>query len=388
MGKTYVRGIGMTPFHGKGRTIKQMAAEALDEALTDAAIELDDLQAVFFANSLAGVVEGQECIRGQTVMYSLGAKSLPIANVENACASAGTALHLARSAVAAGQYDTVLAIGVERMRVDDKARTFNALAGATDVEQLPPLPDGVVRDRSPFIDTYAARARMLASERGVTLNGLARVATKAWGNGSLNPLAQRRTPTTVEAVLRSRVVVDPLTVDMCALLADGAAAAVVSSHSNSRRDVEIVASQIRTVSARPGDPSSAEAASRAAFEESGIGPEDIDLAEVHDATAPGEMLSWTNCLLCVPGEEEAWAQTGHTERDGPLPVNPSGGLIARGHPIGASGLAQTYEIVSQLRGEAGERQIPEPHIGFAHVGGGLLEQMKTAVAAVHVLRVS
>jgi acetyl-CoA acetyltransferase len=382
--KTYVRGVGMTPFHGKGRTIKQLAGEALNEALEDAGFELDDLEAVFFANSLAGVIEGQECIRGETVMYSLGAGNIPVANVENACASAGTALHLARSAVAAGQYGTVLAIGVERMRFKEKTRTFNALAGATDVEQLDAAPDAVERDRSPFIDVYAARARMLISERGVTVNGLARIATKAWANGALNPKAQRRTPTTPEAILESRVVVEPLTVDMCALLADGAAAAIVSSRRESNRDVEILASQLRMVSSRPGELSSAEAASRAAYAEACLEPADMNLAEVHDATAPGEMLSWTGCLLCAAGDEEKWAQSGHTERDGPMPVNPSGGLIARGHPIGASGLAQSYEIVSQLRGEAGDRQLPNARIGLAHVGGGLLERMQTAVATVHI----
>jgi acetyl-CoA acetyltransferase len=374
----------MTSFAGKGRTIKQLSEEALNEALGDAGLELDDLEAIFFANSLAGVIEGQECIRGQTVMYSLGAGNVPVANVENACASAGTALHLARSAVAAGQYGTVLAIGVERMRVEEKSKTFNALAGATDVESLPEPPGSSTRDRSPFIDVYAARGRMLIGERGVTPTGLARVATKAWANGAVNPKAQRRTTTTPEAVLESRVVVEPLTLDMCALLADGAAAAIVSSKRSSSRDVDILASQMRMVSSRPGELSSAEAASRAAYGEAGLEPADVDLAEVHDATAPGEMLSWTGCLLCEPGDEEKWAQTGHTERTGPMPVNPSGGLIARGHPIGASGLAQAYEVVTQLRGEAGERQVPEARIGFAHVGGGLLEKMQTAVAAVHI----
>jgi acetyl-CoA acetyltransferase len=375
----------MTSFDSKGRTIKQLSSEALNEALDDAGVALDEIEAVFFANSLAGVIEGQECIRGETVMYSLGAGNVPVANVENACASAGTALHLARSAVAGGQYGTVLAIGVERMRVEEKTKTFNALAGATDIETLDSPPHAEFRDRSPFIDVYAARARKLISERGVTTNGLARIATKAWSNGALNPKAQRRTTTTPEAVLESRVVVEPLTLDMCALLADGSAAAIVSSKSESKRDIEILASQMRMVSSRPGELSSAEAAARAAYSEAGLEPSDMDLAEVHDATAPGEMLSWTGCLLCPPGDEEKWAQTGHSERTGPMPVNPSGGLIARGHPIGASGLAQTYEIASQLRDEAGSRQIANARIGFAHVGGGLLERMQTAVATVHIL---
>jgi acetyl-CoA acetyltransferase len=270
------------------------------------------------------------------------------------------------------------------MRVEEKTLTFNALAGATDVETLDSPPNAPYRDRSPFIDVYAARARKLIAERGVTVAGLANVAAKAWANGALNPKAQRRTATTPEAILQSRVVVAPLTVDMCALLADGAAAAIVTSRRNSNRDVEILASQMRMVSSRPGEPSSAEAASRAAYAECGLEPQEMDVAEVHDATAPGEMLSWTGCLLCPVGDEEKWARTGHSNLDGAMPVNPSGGLIARGHPIGASGLAQTYEIVSQLRGEAGPRQIPSARVGLGHVGGGLLGQMQTAVATVHI----
>jgi acetyl-CoA acetyltransferase len=368
----------MTSFFESGRTIKQMAGEAIADALADAQLELADMDAVFFANSLAGVIEGQECIRGETVMYALGAPSLPLTNVENACASGGTALHLARSSVAAGQYETVLAVGVERMRVEDKTKVFTALAGATDVEQTAP-PAG-----SPFIDVYAKRAQNLMRESGVTIDGLAKVAAKAWSNGALNPKAQRRKSASVDEILNSRMIVEPLTVGMCALTGDGAAAVVVTSKPTSRRDVVVAASQMRTVSADPDDPPAVTAAARAAYEECGLAPTEIDFPEVHDATSPGEMLAWVGLLLCAAGKEEDWAQTRHTELDAALPVNPSGGLMARGHPIGASGLAQVYEVVTQMRGDAGARQVSRARAALSHVGGGVLGGLSTAVSTVHI----
>jgi acetyl-CoA acetyltransferase len=144
------------------------------------------------------------------------------------------------------------------------------------------------------------------------------------------------------------------------------------------------ASQIRTIAATPDGPSAAQAASAAAYGEAGAGPGELSLAEVHDATAVGEMGSWVDVGLCPPGSEEAWALDGHSELSGPLPVNPSGGLLARGHPLGASGLAQVYELVLQLRGDAAARQVHGARLGLAHVGGGILDG-RAAVAAVHVL---
>ena len=384
MSTAWIGGVGATSFDTAGRSIKELSREAINEALADAGMGLDEIEVVFFANSLAGALFGQQCIRGETVTYALGMGNIPVTNVENACASAGSALHLARAAVASGQYNTALAIGAERMRIEEKAKTFAALAGATDVDDLEPSDEGSAVTRSPFIEVYAKRTRALMRDRGVTADGLARVAAKAWGNGAINPKAQRRVSTTPEKVLSSRVVVEPLTVDMCTLIADGAAAAVVRSN-RGPRDVRVRASQQRTLSARPDDPDATTAAARAAFEESGIQPGDVDTAEVHDATATGEMISWVRTMLCRPGDEEKWAQTDHTSLLGALPVNPSGGLLARGHPIGATGLAQVYELVTQLRHEAGARQVPGARVAMAQVGGGIMAGTQTAVSVVHIL---
>jgi acetyl-CoA acetyltransferase len=377
-----IAGVGMTSFgRFPDRSIKDLGREAVEDALADAGLSLGDIQAVFFSNALAGIMTGQECIRGEVMTYHLGLDSVPVINVENACASGGTAMHLAYRSIATGEWDCVLALGIEKMYdQQDRSRPVRALYGALDVDEI----EGELRtDRSPFMDVYANRARRLMDTQGVTALGMAKVAAKAWSNGSHNPKAQRTRPMTAEEVLDTKLVVDPLTVAMCSLIGDGAAAAVITSRrQQAPRDIPIRSSQLRTLS-HNGEAAAA-LASRAAYEQAGIEASQISVAEVHDATAIGEMISWVDLGLCPPGHEEAWAQDGHTELHGPLPVNPSGGLLARGHPLGASGIGQCYELALQLRNEAGERQVTDPEFALAHVGGGVIKG-KTAVAAVHVL---
>lgn len=387
MRSTHISGVGMTRFdRHPDRGIKSLGAEAIQNAMADAGIELGDVQAVYFGNALAGLTTGQECIRGETVIHAMGGGSIPVTNVENACASSGNALHLAWTAVAGGIHDTVLAVGAEKMFFPgDRMRPFEALKGAMDVETPHEMEEGAGEDRSPFMDLYASRARRLVSEFGVTQEGLARIAVKARHNGSLNPNAQRREAVTIEEVLASRSIVEPLTLLMCSPIGDGAAAAVVTSKPLTSGAVEILASQLSSLPATSDGPSSARSASVAAYEQAGLGPADLDFMEVHDATSAGEMVSWVDLGVCAPGDEEKWAQTGHTELGGALPINPSGGLIARGHPIGATGLGQIFELTQQLRGTAGARQVEGARIGAAHVGGGSIGKM-TAAAAFHILR--
>ncbi len=388
MDRAVISGVGMTQFtRHPDRSMKDLSREAIDGALADAGVDFGAVEAVFFGNALAGATSGQHCIRGETVVHAMGQGSLPVTNVENACASSGNALHLAWSAVAGGQYETALAVGAEKMFFPgQRSLAFEALGGALDVDQPHELGAGAGSDRSPFMDLYALRARRLM-DRGVTVDGLARLAVKARYNGSLNPLAQKRTPVTLEEVLESRMIVEPLTLLMCAPVGDGAAAAVVTRRSTPNPgDIEILASQLRSLpSAAAGSPSAATSASDAAYQQAGLGLADIDVVEVHDATTAGEMVSWVDTGLCPAGDEEKWAQTGHTELGGPLPVNPSGGLIARGHPIGASGLGQIFELVTQLRGDAGARQVANARVAFVQVGGGSIGTL-TAAAAVHILR--
>jgi acetyl-CoA acyltransferase len=383
-----IRGVGMTAFgRFPEQSVRELARTAVLAAVADAGVDLSQIETVFFANSLAGALDGQHCIRGEVLTYSMGMGDVSVVNVENACASGGTALHAAYQAVAGGFNETVLAIGVEKMYVNERRRVFEALWGALDVEEAVGISRDVTAKRSPFIDVYAERANRLIRDHGVTQEGLAAVAAKAWTNGARNDKAQRRTVMTPDEVLATPLLVSPLTIAMCSLIGDGAAAAVISAapeHGRKERAVRIAASEVRALSPIPGDLSAAGAAAKAAFEKANWGPEDLSLAEVHDATAPGEMLSWVGLGLCQPGEEEKWAISGHTEIDGKLPVNVSGGLMARGHPIGASGLAQVWEAVTQLRGEAGERQLPNARRALTHVGGGVIHG-NTAVAAVHLL---
>lgn len=387
MRATTITGVGMTPFgRFPDKSIKDLASAAITEAFTDAGVTFDDIQAVFFGNAAAGLTTGQECIRGETVTHHMGAGALPVNNVENACASGANALHLAWSSVAGGQYDTVLAVGVEKLFFEDKQKSFMAFMGGMDID-FQDFAEGAGVVRSPFVDRYAKVADLLINERGVSPEAFAAVAAKAHVNGSLNPRAQRRTPHTPAEVMAARSVLGPLTVLMCSPIGDGAAAAVITRAPASRPDraVTILASQLRSLPAVTEGPSdSHELSAAAAYEQAGLGPEDLHFAEVHDATSPGEIVSWVESGLCPPGDEEKWAFTGHTAIDGAFPVNPSGGLVARGHPIGATGLAQVYEVVQQLRGEAGPRQVEGATRALAQCGGGLIRG-STAVSCAHIL---
>lgn len=387
MRDTVIRGVGMTPMgRFEDTSLKDLSAAAINEALSDAGLTIHDVQAVFFGNVAAGIMYGQNSIRGETVTHHMGAGAIAVNNVENACATGGNALHLGWSAVAGGQYDTVLVVGAEKLFSQDKSKSFEAFMGGMDVD-FKDFGEGAGVTRSPFVDRYAKVAELLMQERGVTVENFAQVASKAHGNGARNPLAQRRTPRSVEEIMSARHVLGALTVLMCSPVGDGAAAAVVTRADLDARatDVKILASQLRSLPADAAGPSdSHEYSARAAWEQSGLGPQDMDFAEVHDATSPGEIVSWVESGLCPPGDEIKWAETGHTEIGGPLPVNPSGGLVARGHPIGATGLAQVYEAVSQLRGRSGERQVDGARRAFLQCGGGLIKGT-TAVSSAHIL---
>ncbi|QWF22807.1 thiolase family protein [Nocardioides sp. LMS-CY] len=390
MSKVVVSGVGMSPF-GKflDTSMKELGRVAVDAALADAGIGVRDVQAMFFSNALAGLITGQECIRGEVVGYPLGLAGIPIHNVENACASGGNALHLAWMAVASGMYDTVLALGVEKANHEDRQRTFSAYAAGMDVDAGFATGDGAGQERSPFVDRQARLAGMLFDERGVTMEGLARIASRSLESARLNPFAHRRFGASVEDVLASRVVVEPLTVLMSSPVSDGGAAVVVTSRPEavaSPRAVEILASRMATrpPQDQPDAPNAVEASAHAAFEQAGLGPEDMDLAEVHDASVAYELMAWTDVGLCRPGDEQKWAMEGVTEADGAMPVNRSGGLVGRGHALGASGLAQIHDVVQQLRGEAGELQLLDPRRAVVQIGGGVVDWL-TAASSVHVL---
>lgn len=382
----------MTPF-GKmpNRTLKSLAKEAVEAAVDDAGLGVADVEGAFVGNAIAGLISGQEMIRGPVALRAAGIEAIPVFSVENACASASTALHLACQGIRAGQYDVALAVGVEQMVHPDKQRAFDAIGTALDLDDRAALAaewgsDG--DDRSPFMDLYGHLTRTYMASSGATADDFAKVVVKARANASSNPLAQYRQPVTVEQVRSSRTVVPPLTLPMCAPIGDGAAAVVLLAGDRPvgrQHGVAVSASVFRSGTAPGGGPASADAAALDAFEAAGLGPEDVDVAEVHDATAPAEVMAYEHLGFARPGDGPRLLVDGTTSLSGRLPVNPSGGLLSRGHPIGATGLAQICELVWQLRGQAGDRQVDGAEVALAHNGGGWLE-CDSAAMAVTILR--
>lgn len=377
-----VLGVGMTRF-GKfpDRGLKDLSREAVEAGLVDAGIPKQRLEAAYVGNAIAGLITGQEMIRGQVVLRAMGIGDLPVINTENACATGSTAFHLAWIGVASGLYDCVLALGVEKMALEDKRKTFHALGTAVDVEAMGhlgtvELKPGAGESRSLYMDLNAHWIREYMARWGATKIHLARVSAKNHFNGSLNPFAQYRQVMSVEEVLHDAVVVEPLTRAMCSSIGDGAAAAVLSSDDFARRfatkPVYVAASVLRSGRDRGAtEPAITERTSRAAYEVAGIGPNEVDVLEVHDATASGELFAYEQLGLCGPGEAARLIDEGTTELRGRTPVNPSGGLECRGHPIGATGLAQIVELVWQLRGQSHTRQVTgPPAVGLAQNRGG------------------
>jgi acetyl-CoA acyltransferase len=406
----YIAGVGMTPF-GKhlALSVKDLTRQAVTGALADAGGELSQLQAAYFANATQGHMDGQHMIRGQLALRALGLQSVPVVNVENACASASTALHLAVQHVRAGGADIVLAVGTEKMFSDDKARMFAAFDGAWDVHETemsrarllrmgegvePPAGSTSTRPYSVFMDIYAAMGRMHMREFGTTQREFAAVSAKNHRHSVHNPLAQYRDPYTVEQVLAAPPITFPLTLPMCSPVSDGAAAAVVCSEAGLKalgasraRAIRVLACALQTGSERGAvdfDHHLVRLASRRLYEQAGVGPQDVSVAEVHDATAIGEVLQSELLGLVTMGHGGAAAERGETAIGGRIPINPSGGLECKGHPIGATGLAQVFELVTQLRGEAGARQVQGARIALAENGGGLAG-VEEAVACLTLL---
>jgi acetyl-CoA acetyltransferase len=369
MRDVYVAGVGMTRFAKQpGRTLKDLTAEAVTAALKDAGHAVEDVRSCYFGNAVAGSMTGQEMLAGQFLLRPLGLGGIPVFNVENACASASTAFHLAWQAVATGVHDAVLAVGAEKMTHPDKARSFAAIGGSVDVETAPAdLPAG----RSFLMDMYAGAALRYMERTGATRDDLARVVVKNQRHGKLNPAAQYGGELTVEQVLAAREIVWPFTLPMCSPISDGAAAALVVSRDlcSSASPVTVLASAARSAPV-DGMASVTSLAAAAAYEQAGLGPADLHCVEVHDAAASAELVIYEQLGLAGPGEGAALIRNGNTMLGGSRPVNTSGGLLARGHPIGATGLAQIVEAVAQVRGTAGARQVPGARIALTQNAGG------------------
>ena len=381
--------------------LRSLAEAATRTALDDAGLSPADVGMVVFGNAVDGVLHGQEMVRGEVALRHAGFRGVPVLNVENACASSSSAFHVACLAVQAGAVDVALAIGVEKLTHPDKQRSFAAVATATDLVAEPDLrravaatllgadpAHGAVLDRSPLMDRYAHKARRYMEKAGAGVEDFARVSEKNRWHGSFNPHAQFRAPVTLDEVLASRMVADPLRLLMCAPVGDGAAALVVASEEWVRRRGEpavgVAGCAVAAGGSNPAARAPAVRAARAAYEQAGLGPIDIDVAEVHDACAPAELWIYEELGFCAPGEAAKLLRDGATHLGGRLPVNPSGGLLSKGHPLGATGCGQLVELTDQLRGRAGGRQVPGARVGLAHNCGGLIDG-EEAVAVVTIL---
>ena len=441
--------------------IKDLAASTVNPCLTEACLDKKDIQALWFSNSGWGYSKGQDCIRAQVALRPIGIESIPMTNVENACAGGSTAFHHAWLGVTSGLYDITMAVGAEKLYDSNKMKVFAGFLGGLDIENIAEIianisfygmtdqdkkdlqahvakyaalapkdkskkkksptikdrvqeywdmfkvflrlsdavgPDTVKEmrklfsgDHSPFMDVYGFAARQHMKKYGSTIEQLAIIASKNHFHSSLNPNAQYNFTVTPEKVLADRIVTWPLTRAMCAPIGDGAASAILCDGETVKKlgltsqAVKVRASVLGSGRERAFDDIDiGERLSKIAYSKSGLGPQDVHFAEVHDASAYGELHQAEALGFCKEGEGGIFAESGATKLGGKVPINVSGGLESRGHPIGASGLAQIHELVTQLRGKADKRQVNGAKIGMAENGGGALGQEEAAMC-IHIL---
>jgi acetyl-CoA acetyltransferase len=375
MSDVYILGADMIAFgRYPDRTYYQLGAEAALLALGDAGLGVRDMQAVYASSCF-----NAQSMLGQKVLKEIGQTGLPCINVSNACASGATAVREGWIGIKSGIYDAVLVIGAEK-------NPRGMLGGAP--HDGPP-PEGLFGSES-MPAVFAEAGMVHASAYGTTIEQFAQVAVKNHHHATMNPKAAYRTETPLEMVLESEMIADPLTKLMCSANVDGAAALVLVSEKKARemgvgRAVRIRASALTSDPYEPRNPVMFDAnsvtrlAATQAYEMAGLGPDALDIVELHDCFATAEILHYENLGLCGEGEAGRLIDSGHTALGGTLPVNVSGGLLSKGHPIGATGVANIVEIVEHLRGEAGERQVEGARIGLAHVLGF------GAASGIHIL---
>ncbi len=378
MTAVHVIGVGMTQF-GKhpDKDAADLGAAAFMEAVADAGIDPRQVEAAYCGHVFQGMVTGQR------ILAQVGLAGLPLSNVENACSSGATAIREASLAIRAGEHDVVVAVGTEHLTTKFR--------GALTPD--PSDPEAAVGATMPGV--YAMRARRYMEEFGMTRHQLALVAVKNKRNAAANPLAHFRKEITVEDVLESRPIADPLRLHDCSPVTDGAAAVVLVSDRVAKklgggRAIRLAASTLftGTVDVEPTtmtfEPLTQKTA-LAAYEKAGIGPEDVDFAEVHDCFSIAEVLRVEGLGLFEQGTYPGAVERGEADIGGRLPINPSGGLLGKGHPLGGTGVAQVVELVRQLRGEAGVRQIEGAKVGLAHCRGGKAVGIEGAACTVQVL---
>ncbi len=364
MRDVYVLGVGMIKFgRYPERDVAELAAEAALLALRDADMTIDDVQLLASGNLFQA-----HAMVGQRILQQIGQTGIPVINVANACATGSTAFREAYLAVGSGEYDIALAVGSEQM---GKAGLLGAGERRESVEGI--LGSGLM----PAVFGQAGVEHM--RKYGTKIEHFAKISVKNHKHSVKNPLSQYRVEVSLEDVLNARMVAYPNTLYMCCPTGDGAAAAVLVSGNvkkkSNRKAVKVACSVLTSDPWTERDLTLPDVntltrnAARTAYEKAGIGPDDLDLVELHDCFATAELLHYENLGLCPEGEAARAVDEGWFEWGGKLPVNVSGGLLSKGHPLGATGVANIYEIVTHLRGEAGERQVEGAKVGLAHVIG-------------------
>jgi acetyl-CoA acetyltransferase len=378
----YIAGVAMTPFgRHDGLSMQDLAQAAVLGALDDAGVNEERIEALYNANVYGGMV------LGQVLMRDLGITGPALYNVENACASGATAVHLACQALRLGKYDTVLVWGVEQL---------TQLGGGTIPLQRNDYKTELYASQGMTLPTvYAMRGTRYLYERNESPEVLARVAVKNRAHGVRNPFAQQRKSVSVEEVLQSRPVAEPLTLlQCCPSLVDGAAAVVLTTvrPTQSRPAVRILGSAVQSGHIEEGcdnilDAEITARTARLAYEEAGLGPRAVNVVELHDAFTIAELLYYEALGLSEEGGGADMLRRGDTALGGRVPVNPSGGLLAKGHPLGATGVAQMVEIAWQLQGRAEGRQVEGARVGLTQCTGGGIAGVDHAASSVHVLGV-
>ena len=364
MTQTYIAGAGMVRFgkYPAAVTFEKLAVGAAQEAMADAGVSTPDIESVYVGHVFGGPVAGQR------VAAQMGLGGLPVSNHENYCASGATAIREAWIAITAGLYDIVLVIGAEKMT--DRV-AGGVMPDPTDLDAI----NGLV-----MAANHGMSARRYMFDHGATREQIAAVAVKNHAHSVHNPYAQYQRPISLEEVLQARTIADPLGLLDCSPISDGAAAVVLCStaglaklgRSSAPRvaGCALVSGKLVTAEASINDEDVSRRAAQQAWDITGYGPEDIDLIEMHDCFTIAEIVRLEGLGVVPVGEGGRWAENGDTALGGKLPVNASGGLLSRGHPVGATGVAQICELTWQLSGRAGQRQVDDANTGLAYCKGG------------------
>ncbi len=367
----YVVGVGMSPFgRHENKSFEDLGEEALRAALSDCGLDFSAIGMAFCGHAMQGITAGQR------VLGRLGMTGVPIVNVENACATGSTAFFQAAMAVRAGVVDVALAIGFEKMNRGPLAAEPRLSQGLGPARSAP-MP-------SLFSEVFKQHSKLY----GTTVEQMAMVSVKNHRNASHNPKAQYGLEITVDDVLASRMVADPLRLMMCCPTSSGAAAAIVArgdiARTAAKKPAQVVASVLQSERGVGGGNALGfvteinTRAANLAYSQAGIKPDALDLIELHDCFAIAEIVHYENLGLCPRGEGGKFIEQGLSALNGRVAVSPSGGLLAKGHPLGATGVAQVVEVVEQLRGESGVRQVRDAKLGLTHCQGF------GGAAAVHI----